>query len=137
MYPLMFVLVMVMMSWILRSGKGDGAPRARPALLISTSMWETWETMLEMAVERAAWSWTSTEVVNTLRSVWASWRSLARVVSWSEERAKRISVACSEARRRAMAAPMPIEAPVIRTFWRLRDIVVGMRRWKGLWICQF
>jgi hypothetical protein len=44
-------------------------------------------------------------------------------VSLSVERAKRIRVACSEASRCAMAAPMPIEAPVISTVWPARDMV--------------
>jgi hypothetical protein len=47
-----------------------------------------------------------------------------RAFSLSAERAKRMRLAYSWARRRAMAAPMPMEAPVMRTFWSLRDMVV-------------
>ena len=34
-----------------------------------------------------------------------------------------MSVANSEAKRRAMAAPMPIDAPVMRTVWPFNDMI--------------
>lgn len=123
MYPLMLVEVMVMMSVIARSGKRAGAPRARPALLIRMSMCDMDGRRLVMAVERAEWSWTSTGVVKIFRFGVVVLRSEARVWSLEEERAKRMRITCSLARRRAMEAPMPDDAPVIRTVCSLRDIL--------------
>jgi hypothetical protein len=68
-------------------------------------------------------SWTSTAVVKTLRPACFCLSSVDRAVSLSAERAKRIRVADSWARRCAMAAPMPMEAPVMRTVWSLRDML--------------
>ena len=43
--------------------------------------------------------------------------------SLSADRANKMRVACSLANRRAMAAPIPMDAPVIRMFCPLRAIL--------------
>ena len=96
---------------------------ARPALLIKTSMCETCWTICEMAVLREVWSWTSTTDRNIFRLECLALRESDMAFSLSPERAKRMSVASSAARRWAMAAPMPIDAPVMRTVWPLSDMV--------------
>jgi hypothetical protein len=54
MKPLMLVPLMVMISEICRSGNALGAPMARPALLISTSMGPVVDTREVTALVRAA-----------------------------------------------------------------------------------
>jgi hypothetical protein len=75
----MLVAVMVVTSLMSRSGKVFGAPSARPALLINTSIGPRVSTILVIAEVTAEWSVTST------MAVWTFASGVVLLISWARD----------------------------------------------------